>query len=119
MAQPRPYTPEEIRAGQQFQAMGLPLWREALVGLDWLSLRASAVYRAIGIPLGDGSAVVLIPGFMGSDRYLGDLHGWLRRIGYQPHMSGIGRNMDCPNVLTDLLKITIDHAHAQTGRRST
>ena len=117
MAQLRQYTPEEIREGEEFQATGLPLWREALVGLDWLSLRASAVYRAIGIPRGDGSAVVLVPAFLLSDRYLGDLHEWLGRIGYQPHMSGIGRNIDCPNVLTDRLKVTIDHAHAQTKRK--
>jgi pimeloyl-ACP methyl ester carboxylesterase len=54
---------------------------------------------------------------LGSDRYLGDLHGWLRRIGYQPHMSGIGRNVDCPNVLADRLRQTIDHAYAQTERK--
>lgn len=117
MAEPRHYTPEEIREGEEFQAMALPLWREALVGLDWLALRASAVYRAIGVPTGDGSAVVLVPGFLGSDRYLGDLHGWLRRIGYQPRMSGIGRNIDCPNVLTDRLLLTIEHARDQTQRR--
>jgi pimeloyl-ACP methyl ester carboxylesterase len=117
MAELRQYTPQEIREGEEFQAMALPIWREALVGLDWLSLRASAVYRAIGVPHGTGSAVVLVPGFLGSDRYLGDLHGWLRRIGYQPHMSGIGRNVDCPNVLADRLRQTIDHAYAQTERK--
>jgi pimeloyl-ACP methyl ester carboxylesterase len=102
---------------EEFHIMALPLWREALVGIDWLSLRASAVYRGIGVPRGDGAAAVLIPGFMGSDRYLGDLFAWLRRIGYRPHMSLIGRNVDCPLILTDRLKETIDHARAQSGRR--
>src|SRR3990170_1323342 len=51
--------------------MALPLWREALVGMDWLSLRASSVYRGIGVPHGDGSVVVLIPGFLGSGHSLG------------------------------------------------
>jgi triacylglycerol lipase len=117
VAEPRHYTPEEIREGEQFQAMALPLWREALVPLDWLSLRASAVYRAVGIPTGDGSAVVLVPAFLLSDGYLGDLNQWLARIGYQPYMSGIGRNFNCPNILTDRLKVTIEEAHAHTGRK--
>ena len=109
------YTEEEIQEAEQFNAAALPLWREALMGLDWLSLRASAVYRGIGVPHGDGSAVVLIPGFLGSDRYLGDLFTWLRRIGYQPHMSAMGRNIECPNVLTDRLLETIEMARAQSG----
>lgn len=112
----RGYREGEVRAAEEFHAVALPIWREALLGVDWLSLRASAVYRGIGVPHGDGSAVVLIPGFLGSDRYLGDLYQWLRRMGYQPHMSGIGRNIDCPNVLTDRLLETIENAHGQTGR---
>jgi triacylglycerol lipase len=97
--------------------MALPLWREALVGMDWLSLRASAVYRGIGIPHGDGSVVVLIPGFLGSDQYLGDMFSWLRRIGYQPYMSGMGWNASCPNTLIERLLETIESAHHETGRK--
>ncbi len=57
--------------------------------MDWISLRMSSVYRGIGVPRGDGSAVVVIPGFLGSDQYLGDMNAWLRRIGYQPYPSGL------------------------------
>jgi triacylglycerol lipase len=117
MATARGYTAEELRQAEDFHTMALPLWREALVGMDWLSLRASAVYRGIGVPHGDGSAVVLVPGFLGSDQYLGDLFSWLRRMGYQPHMSGIGRVADCPNVLVERLFETIDQARAQSHRR--
>ncbi len=117
MTKRRGYSEEEIREAERFQAMGLPLWREALLGLEWLALRASPVYRGIGVPHGEGSAVVLVPGFLGSDRYLGDLYAWLRRIGYEPHMSGIGRNIECPNVLTEQLRETIEHAQGQTGGR--
>lgn len=116
MATVRGYAAEEIHEAEEFRSMALPLWREALVGMDWLSLRASAVYRGIGVPQGDGSAVVLVPGFLGSDQYLGDLFSWLRRMGYQPHMSGIGRNADCPNVLTERLYGTVQQASAQSGR---
>jgi hypothetical protein len=70
------------RLQREFQAStSLPLWREAFLGVDWISLRMSPVYRGIGIPRGDQSAVVVIPGFMGSDQYLGDMNAWLRRIG--------------------------------------
>ena len=95
--------------------MGLPLWREAFVGLEWLSLRASAVYRGIDVPRGDGSAVVVIPGFLGSDAYLRSLYTWLQRIGYRPYMSAIGRNAQCPNLLLDRLFDTIEGAYDDTG----
>jgi len=110
MSKQRKYLEEEFEA-----SASLPLWREALLGIDWLSLRISAVYLGIGIPHGDNSGVVVIPGFMGSDQYLGDMYGWLGRIGYQPYLSGIGRNADCPEVLTMRLRETIDRAHAETG----
>lgn len=101
----------------EFEAMALPLWREALVGMDWLSLRASPVFRGIGVPHGDGSVVVLIPGFLGSDQYLGDMFTWLRRIGYQASMSGIGRNAHCPDQLTTRLMETVNNAYRDSGRR--
>lgn len=104
-----PYIQEEL------ESTALPLWREALVGVEWLSLRASAVFRGIGVPAGDGSAVVVVPGFLGSDAYLGNLQGWLRRMNYQPYGSGIGRNMDCPNVLTERLLETVAAAQEETG----
>ena len=97
--------------------MALPLWREALVGMDWLTLRASPVYRGSGVPHGDGSVVVLIPGFLGSDQYLGDMFSWLRRIGYQPYMSGIGRNADCPDLLSGRLTETVKSAYIESGRK--
>jgi hypothetical protein len=75
----REYLQEEFQASS-----ALPLWREAFLGMDWIALRMSSVYRGIGIPRGDGSAVVVIPGFMGSDQYLGDMNAWLKRIDYRP-----------------------------------
>lgn len=100
---------------EEFESTALPLWREALVGVEWLALRASGVFRCIGVPRGDGSGVVVIPGFLGSDRYLGDLHGWLGRLGYEPYMSGIGRNVECPNILLGRLRKTMAAAYEETG----
>jgi triacylglycerol lipase len=93
----------------------VPIWREALVGLEWLALRASPVFYGLGVPPGDGSAVVVVPGFLGSDVYLQELYWWLRRIGYQAYMSRIGRNAECLDIVADRLLETIDRAQAATG----
>ncbi|MFL6215781.1 MAG: esterase/lipase family protein [Blastocatellia bacterium] len=91
-----------------------PLWRESFVGLDWLALHASPVFYGWGVPRGDGSAVIAVPGFMGTDLYLQELHCWLRRIGYRPYVSNIGRNADCLDLLADRLLQTIQKAYDET-----
>jgi pimeloyl-ACP methyl ester carboxylesterase len=98
-----------------FETADVPLWREALFGVDWLALRLSPIYYGIGVPRGDGSGVVVIPGFLGSDNYLIELYYWLRRIGYKPYYSRIGRNAECPDLLTDKLLQTMDQAYGETG----
>ena len=67
-------------------------------------------------PRGHGEAVVLVPGFLGDDRYLTEMHLWLRRIGYKPYFSGIGRNVDCPDLLTQRLVMTIHQAYEDTNQ---
>jgi pimeloyl-ACP methyl ester carboxylesterase len=66
-----------------------PLWLEQYAAFELAELIASPVYYGIGVPRGDGSPVLLSPGFLGSDDYLVVLHGWLRRIGYRPYSSGL------------------------------
>lgn len=97
---------------------GIPIWKEALFGAELLLLHASPVFYGLGVPGGDRSAVVLIPGFLGTDLYLGHLAAWLERIGYRPYVSGIGLNAECPNLLIKYqLADTIDRALRQTRRR--
>jgi len=94
------------------------LWTEALFGAEILILHAAPVYYGFGVPRGDGSAVVIIPGFLGTDLYLTELFAWLRRIGYTPYFSGIGLNAECPNLLIRRrLSQTMDKALAETGRK--
>ena len=100
-----------------FESADVPLWREALFGVDWLALRLSPVYYGIGVPRGNGAPVIVIPGFLGSDNYLIELYYWLRRIGYKPYYSRIGRNAECPDVLTQKLFQTMDQASEETGRK--
>jgi pimeloyl-ACP methyl ester carboxylesterase len=94
------------------------MWQEALVGVELLLLHATPVYYGLGVPRGDGSGVVLIPGFLANDIYLMEMFAWLKRIGYRPYYSGIGLNADCPNLLIGRrLNETIDQALRETGRK--
>lgn len=96
----------------------ISIWKEALFAAELLLLHTSPVYYGLGIPRGDGSAVVVVPGFLGSDTYLAQLHSWLARIGYKPYFSGIGVNAQCPNLLIEY-KITniITKALMETERK--
>jgi pimeloyl-ACP methyl ester carboxylesterase len=109
--------PEPDLAG--YEPTGRPIWLEAFFPLDWLALHASPVYYGFGVPRGHGEPVILVPGFLGDDRYLTEMHLWLRRIGYRPFFSGIGRNVDCPELLTQRLLMTIEQAYTETGRKVT
>lgn len=101
---------------EEAEDWSLPLWRETLLGVDWLKLHASRVFYGLGVPRGDGAAVVLVPGFLGHDVYLTELYCWLWRMGYTPYMSRIGHHADCPSILTAHLLKTIRRAHKKTGR---
>jgi len=94
-----------------------PIWHEAMVGLEWLSLRASPVFHGLGVPRGEGSAVVLVPGFLATDFYLWEMNLWLRRIGYKAYMSKIGWNADCLEVMVERLSQTVNKAFDENGRK--
>ncbi len=94
----------------------ISIWKEALFGAELLLLHASPVYYGFGVPRGNGEGVVVIPGFLGNDEYLGHLHNWLERIGYRTFISGIDLNAECPNLLIrDRLSKTLDKARRETG----
>ena len=94
------------------------LWTEALFAAELVLLHASPVFYGFGVPRGDGSGVIIIPGFLGTDAYLTELHAWLERIGYRPYFSGIGLNADCPNLLAKWrLNKTIEKALLETERK--
>jgi pimeloyl-ACP methyl ester carboxylesterase len=103
---------------QEVAEADITIWKEALFAADVLLLHASPVYYGLGIPRGDGSAVVLVPGFLGTDAYLNQLHSWLGRIGYRPYFSGIGLNAECPNLLIQRrLNDNVEKALFDTGRK--
>ncbi len=112
----KPSRKHRVRAHEA--AADIPIWKEALFGAELLLLHASPVYYGLGIPHGDDSAVVVIPGFLGTDLYMTHLNSWLERIGYRPYFSGIGMNAECPNLLIRYrLTATIEKALKETGRK--
>lgn len=109
--------PANGRVREHAAEADISIWKEALFGAELLLLHASPVYYGLGVPHGDGSAVVVIPGFLGTDLYVSHLHSWLERIGYRSYLSGIGLNAECPNLLIRYrLADTIDKAVKESGR---
>ena len=84
---------------EQYESVGLPIWNELLAGVELAFLWMSPVFMGYGIPHGDGSGVVLVPAFLGTDFSLSHFRGWLNRIGYRSYYSGISINAECPNLL--------------------
>src|SRR5208283_5698593 len=92
-------TPRRRVVRKKRKAEPSPIWHEWLVGVELVFLRLSPLYWGYGIPHGDGSAVILVPGFLSTDLYLTQFRSWLCRIGYEAFYSGIQLNADCPNLL--------------------
>ena len=89
-----------------------------LFAAELVLLHAAPSYYGIGIPHGDGSAVVVIPAFLCPDAYLAPMRQWLARIGYKPFSSGIGFNTECPNLLIRRqLNDTIEKAITTSRRK--
>ena len=110
--------PRESRIYEHEAEADIPIWKETLFGAELLLLHASPVYYGLGIPRGNGAAVVVIPGFLGTDLYVTHVHSWLERIGYRAYLSGIGLNAECPNLLIRYrLGQTIKKALDETGRK--
>lgn len=110
--------PHRITFHEDLVEANVSIWQEALFAADILLLHSSPVYYGLGVPRGDGSAVVLIPGFLGTDAYLSQLHTWLGRIGYRPYFSGIGINAECPNLIIQRrLNACIEKARCETQRK--
>lgn len=96
-----------------------PLILEQRASIELAELLVSPVYYGVGVPRGNGAPVLLIPGFLGSDGYLTVMNGWLRRIGYRPHVSGLWLNAGSPFDLIGRVLRRVDEAAAAAGRRVT
>jgi pimeloyl-ACP methyl ester carboxylesterase len=94
-----------------------PLWREGRLPAERLALAMDPVWRGEGVPPGDGSAVLLIAGFLAGDPTLGTMAAWLKRLGYAPRRAGLRANVDCATRAADRLEDRLRELHAETGKR--
>ncbi|HKW08704.1 MAG TPA: alpha/beta hydrolase [Candidatus Dormibacteraeota bacterium] len=81
------------------------------------ALLRDPVFRGRGVPRGDGRPVLLIPGFMSGDWHLRVLEGWLTRIGYTSHLSGIVFNIHHSEKMISGLRRKVAAIEKETGRR--
>jgi len=80
-------------------------------------LLSGSVYRGSSMPRGNGDPVLLIPGFLAGDWSLRVMAGWLSRLGYRPHLSGIACNVRDPNKTGQLLAQRLPHLVGEMGSR--
>lgn len=95
-------------------------WGNHLGELRWqlelARLLVDPVFRGEGIPRGNGSPVVAIPGFLAGDSSLSVMRTWLGRLGYDAHPAGIVANVDCSDRAVNTLERRVE-ALAADGQR--
>lgn len=106
----------ERRVDEDERTAWTPAWRETLVPLEWLVLRASAVGRRRDVAPGDGAPVVLVHGFLTTGLYLAPLRRWLTALGYDAHVADIGWNVGCFAALADRLIADVGAVSRRSGR---
>jgi triacylglycerol lipase len=92
---------------------------EQYAWLEFLDLLGDPVYFGVGVPRGNGSPVLCLPGLLGSDSYLGVLRGWLQSIGYRAYPADLGIAAGSPFVLIERALARADRVATETNQRLT
>lgn len=95
----------------------MTLLREARAPFELRALLGSDVWRGRGVPRGDGSPVLLVPGLMAGDETLRPMAAWLKRLGYQPLRAGMRSNVRCSEESAGRLEGRLERAVQSAGRR--
>jgi triacylglycerol lipase len=112
-------TDRKVAAVQDDRSVNVSsIWREARAALEGVDLYRSRPELAPGAAGGDGSPVLLIPGYLAGDRSLAPLASWLRHIGYAPEHAAISANLDCATRTTDRLVERLKTITAAHGDRA-
>jgi pimeloyl-ACP methyl ester carboxylesterase len=74
--------------------LGHPI-KECSWQLELLGLLSDPIWCATDVHVGDGSPILLVPGFLSGDSSFIFMRSWLRRVGYRTYVSGIIWNVDC------------------------
>ena len=85
--------------------------------VELATLLHSPAFYGVGVPRGDGAPVVAVPGLLADDGVLAVLRDWLARLGYVPHPSGIGVNVDCSERGLQKLEHRVERIVAEGGRK--
>jgi pimeloyl-ACP methyl ester carboxylesterase len=85
--------------------------------LEATRLLVDPVAYGLGVPRGDGRAVIAVPGFLAPDDTLLLLRRWLRLVGYRPHTAGFVFSVDCADRAVERVERLAEALHATTGRR--
>jgi triacylglycerol lipase len=93
-----------------------PIWREARLGLEAVSLLRDPIFSGVGVEAGQGQPVLLIPGFLAGDDSLALMTAWLDRTGHRPHKTGIRVNAGCAAADVDQLTGVLEQLAAAEGR---
>jgi pimeloyl-ACP methyl ester carboxylesterase len=91
--------------------------REARLFGELRALQRSGLLEQPPDDVGDGLAVLLVPGLLAPDRSLGLMARYLKRHGFSPRRAGIASNVDCSEREAKRLEKRLERAHAETGRR--
>jgi len=98
-----------------------PWWGDHVGEVRWqlelARLVVDPVFRGAGVPRGDGAPALLVPGFLAGDASLAVMRGWLGRMGYDAHGSGITLNVDCSDRAVDALERRLERISGLTGRK--
>src|SRR3954451_10707108 len=91
--------------------------REARMLGELRALQRSGLLDEPSTNVGNGLAVLLIPGLLAPDRSLGLLARYLKRHAFTPRRAGIASNVDCSEREAKRLEKRIERAYGETGRR--
>ena len=93
----------------------LKLVTEARVVLEYVGLRAALPRLRREVPRGDGSPVLVVPGFATDDSWTATLRGFLSDVGWRVRGWGLGRNGGKLATLLPLLTARVEELSLSAG----